>query len=135
MEQSILKSTKKLLNVSLDDPTFDLDIVTHINSEFSILHDLGVGPQEGFVIEDDTTEWNAYLPTVENLVDQAKVKTCVWLRARLLFDPPTSAFLLEAVKAQLQEHEWRLSVEREGKDWFDPNPPVLVEEDDTGFGL
>ena len=126
MEQSILKSTKKILGIGPDDESFDLDIISHINSEFSILHDLGVGPQAGFVIEDETVEWSTYLPSEEDLVKLVKVKTAVWLRTRLLFDPPTSAFLLDALKAQLLEQEWRLSMNREETEWVDPDPPVVM---------
>ena len=59
--------------------SFDLDIISHINSEFSVLHDLGVGPQAGFVIEDEAVEWSAYLPS-EELVKLVKVKTCCVVR-------------------------------------------------------
>src|SRR4051794_12354086 len=88
MEQSILNSTKKNLGIGDDDTSFDLDIITHINSAFSILNDLGVGPEEGFVIEDEDTEWDEFLPN--EIVRLSKVKTCVFLRTKLLFDPPTS---------------------------------------------
>ena len=131
MEQSILKSTKKILNIGPDDVSFDLDIITHINSAFSVLHDLGVGPLNGFVIEDETAEWSAYLPndTEEDLVKLGKVKAIVWLRSRLLFDPPTSGFLLDSTKAQLQEYEWRLSTNREETEWVDPDPPTVMVVD------
>lgn len=125
MEQSILKSTKKILGVDPADDSFDLDIITHINSEFSILTDLGVGPEEGFAIEDDSVEWGAYLP--EDPVMLTKVKTAVYLRTRLLFDPPTVGFLLEAAKEQLREAEWRLNVNRETTEWVDPDPPLPVD--------
>ena len=133
MEQSILKCTKKILGVSEDDESFDLDIITHINSAFSILTDLGVGPEDGFAIEDDTVEWGSYLP--EDPVMLAKVKTVVYLRTRLLFDPPTTGFLLEATKELLQEAEWRLNVNREATKWTDPTPPRVPDEVDSGFGL
>ena len=129
MEQSILKSTKKILGIGDDVASFDLDIITHINSEFSILHDLGVGPQAGFIIEDDVVEWSEYLPDEEDLVILNKVKAAVWLRTRLLFDPPTSGFLLEALKAQLQEQEWRLNVNREETEWVDPDPSTVLVVD------
>lgn len=122
MEQSILKSTKKILGVGPDDTSFDLDIITHINSEFSILTDLGVGPAGGFVIQDDSAEWETFLP--DDKIKLSKVKTCVWLRTRLLFDPPASSYLLDAAAKQLQEHEWRLNVNREATGWTDPDPAV-----------
>lgn len=127
MEQSILKSTKKILGVDSEDTSFDLDIITHINSAFSIITDLGVGPQAGFVIEDETVEWAAFL--VDNPVKLSKVKTCVFLRTRLLFDPPTVSYLLDATKEQLRETEWRLNVNREETEWVDPNPPGLPDDE------
>ena len=127
MEQSILKSTKKILGISPDDTSFDLDIITHINSAFSVLNDLGVGIAEGFVIEDDSPEWANFLPDANNVI-LSRVKTCVYLRTRLAFDPPTSSYLLDSLKQQIQEAEWRLSANREATDWVDPNPVI----DDNG---
>lgn len=139
MEQSILKSTKKSLDVDPDDTSFDLDIITHINTAFSVLHDLGLGPVNGFIIEDDIPEWSDFLPDEEDRVKLSKIKTCVYLRTRLLFDPPTQGFLLEAVKEQLQEQEWRLSTNREETEWVDPNPQTVLVVDggdpsDTDIG-
>lgn len=125
MEQSILKSTKKLLGIGDDDLSFDLDIITHINSAFSTLTDLGVGPVDGFVIEDGTMEWESYLP--DDPIKLSKAKTCVFLETRLLFDPPTSSYLLDAVQKQLQEAQWRLNVNREETAWVDPDPPVPID--------
>jgi hypothetical protein len=126
METSILKSTKKLLGLEPADTTFDLDIITHINTAFSVLHDLGVGPVEGFVVEDEMTEWDDFLDE-DDPVQMSKIKTCVYLRARMLFDPPTQTSLIDAIKAQLQEAEWRLNANREAKEWVDPEAPVIVE--------
>jgi hypothetical protein len=133
MEQSILKSTKKMLQISEDDESFDLDIITHINSAFSILHDLGVGPSDGFVIEDEYVEWTAYLP--DDQIKLSTVKTCVYLRTKLLFDPPATTFHLNAVQEQLKEVEWRLNVNREATEWVDPLPTVLVVDDEDPVGL
>jgi hypothetical protein len=126
MEQSILKSIKKVLNVEDDDPSFDLDILTHINSAFSNLTDLGVGPPMGFVIQDDTATWDDYLPDEEDQVKLSKVKTIIFLRVRLLFDPPTVSYLLDAAKQQLLEAEWRLNVNREETEWVDPDPADVL---------
>lgn len=126
MEQSILKSTKKMLQIGLDDDSFDLDVLTHINSAFSHLHDIGIGPEAGFVIEDDTVDWVTYL---DDPIKLSKAKDFVFIHVRLLFDPPTTSFLLEALQNQLKEIEWRLNVNREATEWVDPDPPiVLVEE-------
>lgn len=133
MEQSILKSIKKGVNVDPSDTSFDDDLITHINAEFSILTDLGVGPDGGFVIEDDTIEWAEYFPNEDDpaklKVQLSKVKSAVQLRTRLLFDPPTISYLLDALKAQLQEAEWRLNVNREETEWVDPDPPVELVVD------
>jgi hypothetical protein len=138
MEQSILKSTKKILGIAPDDDSFDLDVITHINAEFSVLHDLGVGPEDGFVIENEYVEWTAYL--ADDPIKLSKVKTCVWLRARLLFDPPLQSFLITIMQEQLREAEWRLNTNREATAWVDPDPPkaLVVDDEDplaqTGFG-
>lgn len=126
MEQSILKSTKKILGIEPDDTSFDLDIITHINSEFSTLTGLGVGPVGGFVVEDELATWTLYL--ADDPVNLNYVKVCIYLRTRLLFDPPTQSFLLEAIKEQLQEAEWRLSTNREAVEWVDPTP-ISVPDD------
>jgi hypothetical protein len=130
MEQSILKSTKTMVGVATDDPSFDDAIIGHINTAFSNLHDLGVGPVGGFVIEDETEEWETYFPNETDpeilKVWLSKVKTVVHLRVRLLFDPPTVAFTLDALKEQLREAEWRLNVNREDVEWTDPVPAEVL---------
>jgi hypothetical protein len=128
MEKSILKSTKKVLQISEDDEAFDLDIITHINSAFSTLNDLGVGPDDGFVIEDEYVEWDKYLP--DDQIKLSKIKTYVYLRTRLLFDPPATTFHLSAVQEQLREIEWRISASRETTEWVDPESFLLVDGGD-----
>lgn len=134
MEQSILKSTKKVLQIGPDDTSFDLDILTHINSAFSTLTDLGVGPPAGFVIEDSNPAWSAFLPSSEDLVTLSKVKTFVFLHTRIFFDPPATSFLLTAMEKQIEECLFRISVHREESDWVDPDPGFLVVDggDPTG---
>lgn len=133
MEQSILKSTKNSLGVGDDDTSFDEQLLQHINSAFSTLTDMGVGPQGGFVIEDASTEWAEYYPETTDpaklKVMLSKVKTVVFLRTKLLFDPPTNSYLMDATKGQLGEAEWRLNVNREETDWVDPNPPTVTTDD------
>lgn len=130
MEQSILKSVKKAVGIGDDDESFDLDILMHINTEFSTLNDMGVGPEEGFIVEDDSAEWGDFLDADEEKVQLSRVKTAVILRTRLLFDPPNTSFVLDAMTKQLQEAEWRLNVKREHEAWEDPTPPPVpvVEE-------
>lgn len=108
MEHSILKSIKKALGIADEYTAFDMDIIMHINSVFSTLHQLGVGPREGFFIEDSQAKWSQFLGTNLNI---NSVKSYVYLRVRLLFDPPNTSFAVESFKKQAQELEWRLNVE------------------------
>jgi len=128
MEQSILKSTKKILGIAEDYTVFDLDIITHINSAFSTLTQLGVGPAEGFIIEDDTALWTDFID-VDVDFQWNSVKSYVFLRVRMLFDPPQTSYLISASERQIQELEWRLNVHREETDWVDPSPPDYWIED------
>lgn len=125
MSDSILASTKKALSVSPDYEVFDQDVIMHINSVFSTLHQLGVGPDAGFMIEDDSTTWDTFLQGDPRL---NHIKTYVFLRVRLLFDPPTTAYLVEALKTQMQELEWRINVQREATKWTQPVLPPVEEE-------
>lgn len=120
MEQSILNSTKKILGLDATYDAFDLDVITYINMAFATLNDLGVGPVEGFQIEDDQAEWSDFV--VDNPIDLNSVRTYVYLRSRLLFDPPQTSYLIEAFDKQVRELEWRLNVRRENTEWVDPSP-------------
>ena len=125
METSILTSTKKILGIAADYTVFDLDIITHINTAFSTLTQLGVGPAEGFMIEDDQAVWDDYI--VDDL-QYNSVKTYIYLRVRQLFDPPTTSYLIAAFQKQIEELEWRLNVHREETEWTDPDPDPPFEE-------
>lgn len=103
--QSILTSTKKLLGIEEDYTAFDLDITLHINSVFSTLHQLGVGPISGFFIEDKTAVWESFIGTTNGMFS---VKSYVVLRVKLLFDPPATSFAIESFNSQIKELEWRL---------------------------
>jgi hypothetical protein len=129
MEQSILTSTKKILGIAEDYTVFDLDIITHINSAFSTLTQLGVGPAEGFMIDDEGETWTEF---IEDDLQYNAVKSYVFLRVRQLFDPPTTSYLISATERQIQELEWRLNVHREEDEWVDPNPPPRYPEDIYG---
>lgn len=123
MSDSILTSTKKILGIEEDYTAFDPDILMHINTVFVTLNQLGIGLETGYAIEDADPTWIDYLGTDLRL---NSVKTYVYLRVRLLFDPPATSYLLTSMKEQIQEIEWRLSVKREGESWTDPNPIVVV---------
>ena len=114
MEASILKSVKKVLMVPDDYTAFDGDILMHINSVFSTLNQLGVGPPEGFMIEGDTEEWDTFLLDDMRLNN---VKTYMYLRVRLLFDPPATGFLRDSMEKQIEQLEWRINVHREGLEY------------------
>lgn len=124
MEPSILKSTKKIVGIEPDDTVFDLDIITHINSVFSTLTQLGVGPVDGFMIEDDTAVWEDFIQDDTKI---NSVKSYIYLRVRLIFDPPATSYFIAAVERQVTELEWRLNVHREDMNWTDPDP-VVVED-------
>ncbi|MET0786503.1 MAG: hypothetical protein ABWY25_07355 [Paenisporosarcina sp.] len=125
MEESILNSTKKILGLDADYTPFDLDVITHINAAFSILNQLGVGPEEGFSIDDDTAVWGDFSCPPNQL---HLVKTYVYLKVRLLFDPPATSYLIEAANQQIKEYEWRLNIFRE---WaLDPTDPAIEVPDE-----
>lgn len=106
-ESSILASTKAALGMTEDYKAFDPQIIMHINSIFSILQQMGVGPKEGFAIKDDSTFWSDY---TDNELELQMVQSYMYCRVRILFDPPMNASLLDALKTQYQELEWRLNV-------------------------
>lgn len=129
MEQSILISTKKILGIADDYTVFDLDIITHINSAFSTLTQLGVGPLVGFMIEDAEAEWYEFIGDDLRL---NSVKSYVFLKTRQLFDPPSTSYLITATENQIRELEWRLNVRREETSWINPNPPDLEPGNEYG---
>lgn len=107
METSILNSIKKLLGVADDYTEFDEDIITHINTAFLNLTQLGVGPQEGFSIEDDAAEWGDF---IEDKAQLQAVKSYIYLKVKLIFDPPLSSSVIESINRMIAELEWRLNV-------------------------
>jgi len=122
MEDDILRSTKKILGISSDYTAFDQDIIVHINSAIGTLSQLGIGPAEGFSISGEGTSWSEFTN------DDAILNMCqsyIYLRVKLLFDPPSTSFALDAMKQQIEEFEQRISYHRE---WMlDPvDPKTLV---------
>ncbi len=111
MEECILTSIKKLLGIADEDTSFDEDIKIHINTVFSILNQIGVGPSSGFRITDDET-WNSFMN--DALVFES-VKTYVYLRVKLIFDPPLTASVMDSINNTLKELEFRLNVSAENK--------------------
>ena len=122
MEQSILNSTKKILGIAEDYTVFDLDIITHINTAFSTLAQLGIGPTAGYMIDDASDVWADF---IEDDLDYQwnSIKSYIFLKVRQLFDPPQTSYLISATEKQIQELEWRLNTHREESKWVDPDPP------------
>jgi len=106
-EDSILMSIKKLLGLNADDKSFDADIIIHINSAFATLNQLGVGKKSGFAISDDSATWESIFGS--NLTLNGFIRTYVYLKVRLIFDPPTSSFVVESIKQSISEYEWRIN--------------------------
>lgn len=103
---SILICIKRLLGLEADYTQFDPDIIVHINSAFSTLNQLGIGPTEAFSIASDVAVWGDF---IEDRKDIELIKTYIYLKVRLAFDPPMTGYLVEALKSQILEYEWRMT--------------------------
>ena len=119
MEESILKTIKQLIGCPDDFEQFDLDLIVHINSAFATLTQLGVGPKEGYRITGADNEWSEFEDDIQKL---SLIKDYVYIKTRLLFDPPISGSLMDSLKEQLKEMEWRLYM------LYDP----ISEDDEKG---
>lgn len=126
--ESILNDIKKLLGMDPDYTAFDTDVRIFINGAFSTLHQLGVGPQDkAFAITSDSNKWFEFLPDFGEDSQFQSVQTYIYLRVRLLLDPPTTSFAIDAIKEQIKELEWRLNVAAET-----PKPEgSVIEEEQT----
>lgn len=109
--ESILETIKKMLGYDRDYTFFDTDILAYINGVLTTLNQLGVGPEEGFFITGYNETWNDFLKNSKKL---NAVITYIFIETKILFDPPSSSFVLEALKEQSKELEWRLEVQAEG---------------------
>ena len=119
--ESILDSTKKALGVGADYDVFDPDIMMHINSVFVTLQQLGIGPAEGFAIEDAEATWDTFLGTQPLL---STVKSYMVFKVRLAFDPPPTSFHIASLEKQIAELEFRMTVTR---DELLPPPVTVVD--------
>ena len=104
--ESILTSIKKLLGISEEYEHFDSDLIMHINSVLAILTQIGVGPSAGFSISDKYAKWSDF---IDDDVRLEFVKSYVFLKVKLLFDPPISSAVAESTKRLCDELEWRIS--------------------------
>lgn len=126
---SILDSTKKVLGFDGDYTAFDLDITMLINSTFGSLRQLGVGPDTGFIISDNTTLWTQY---VADLTYLGLVQAYIYKSVQLAFDTPGTSFGIDAIKTQIGELAWRINIAAEQADPpadpFDHHIPDLAED-------
>lgn len=107
MQDSILMTIRKLVCGDPYADHFDTDLLVHINACFSILNQLGVGPENGFVVTDETQSWSSYVADNRTL---NMVKTYVTLKVKKIFDPPLTSSVLEAMDKEISQLEWRLNV-------------------------
>lgn len=112
MNNSILTDIKKTLGIQEEVTVFDPEIIIHINSVLASLVQIGVGPKDGFTIVDKSNEWNEFIGDEKLL---SSVKTYVYLKVRLIFDPPTSSIVKDAFEKQIAEFEWRNFVIEDNK--------------------
>lgn len=105
--ESILTSVKKMLGITEEYDHFDMDIIMHINSVFMVLNQLGVGPEKGFYIEDDTATWADFLGDPTSL---QMVKSYMGMKVRLLFDPPANGTVMKSIEQAISEFEFRLNI-------------------------
>ena len=110
----ILDTVRKLVGAGDSAGPFDQDLLIHINSTMSVLTQLGLGPVNGFFVTENS-KWNEFIGDGLKL---EMVKTYVYLKVRLIFDPPQNASLLEAIKSQISEYEWRIFTE--------VDPPLIL---------
>lgn len=109
--ETILNTIKKLLGIQQEYEYFDEDIMIHINTAFATLNQLGVGPAEGFYMDDKTALWDDYITSI----NMQMIKSYIYLKVRILFDPPTSSVLMDSMNRSIAEMEWRLFLEGDRK--------------------
>lgn len=116
---SILNSIKKFIGLDESYKIYDDDLIILINSEFSTLFQVGVGTETPFRINDETAEWEDFFES-KDYIEQ--VKELIGLRVKIVFDPPSSSYILDAYKAKADELTWRLNV---------ADDPILKESGTT----
>lgn len=102
---SILDTIKQMLGILSEDTSFDVDIIVNINSAFMVLCQIGVGPTTGFSISDKTKVWSDFIGTIENI---ESIKTLIYMKVKLVFDPPPNSFAISSYEKQIDELTWRL---------------------------
>lgn len=112
MEESVLVSIKGMLGIGEDCDSFDNELIVFINSAFSTLYQVGFNPALDYRIESEDDKWSDIVNDDPDLMDL--IKPYVYMRVRMLFDPPTSSFVLNSLESQMKEYEWRIQTQSEG---------------------
>lgn len=120
--QSILSTIKKMLGIAEDYDAFDTDVIVNINSVLMILNQLGVGPEKPFIIYGPNEKWSDFVDK-----DVELVKSYIYLKVRLMFDPPSNSFLVSSMEKQISEYEWRLNVQVEDNKTTETPPECNIE--------
>lgn len=103
---SILNTIKKLLGIDINDDSFDVDVIVNINSAIFSLSQMGIGPKNGYIVIDKDQKWSDYI--TDNTINLEGVKTYLYLKTKLIFDPPSNSTVIEAFNKNLSELEWRM---------------------------
>ena len=106
MDESILTTIKKLLGINEEYEHFDQDIIIHINSTLMTLRQISVGPEDGLIITDKSVTWRNLLGDDANKL--GATQSYVYLKVKLIFDPPQNSFTIDAMNKTANEMEWRL---------------------------
>lgn len=113
-KKTILEDIRHAIGLGDEHTFFDSDLILHVNSTFDIIHQLGAGPIDGFVIEDGSETWDDYFAGYKTI---EFIKTYMYISVKLVFDPPQNSFLVKALEDKQKEYEWRINVAAESKYW------------------
>ena len=106
--ESILDTIKQLLGIPTDDDSFDTDVKVNINAAIFTLSQIGIGPSNGYIVTSNTQMWNDYIGA--SLINLEGVKNYIYLKTKLVFDPPTNSTTIQAINDNLKELEWRMQL-------------------------
>ena len=106
--ESILDTIKQLLGIPVEDESFDMDIKTHINTSTMILSQIGIGPKNGFIVTNKDQLWTDYIDS--STINLEGVKQYIYLKTKIIFDPPTNSTTIDAINKSLSELEWRMQL-------------------------
>lgn len=132
LTNSVMLTVKKMLGIAEEYHAFDLDVITNINAVFLTLNQLGVGPRYPFLITGPETQWEDFLGLEQNQILQG-IQTYMYMRVRMMFDPPTNSFLVDSLRKQIEEMEWRFMTQVDYHTYRDGklNGELMVEMSDA----